>query len=157
MEPIITSNPYTQTVNEFFKLYWEESFRKYWFLFTLLTAAFFWQSVYTSMRDGIQYGLINLGIFVLVILFIRYRFISTLRRNPAFESPRVLTVYANRLEVEDTSGAKGVFHFTDIASVKALKNDYRIRLHNKQIFWIPMDCFKSEADLDEFEEILRGE
>jgi len=157
MEPIIISNPYSQTVNEFFRLYWEESFRKYWFLFILIAAGLFWRVVFSALYESLLIAGIHLLIFAFIIFFVRYRFISTLRRNPAFESKRVLSVFTNRMEVEDESGAKGIFYFTDMLSVKPLKDHYRIRLMNKQVFWIPMSCFKNEADLDDFEEVLRGE
>lgn len=156
MEPIITSNSYFQTPIHFAKLYWADMVRKYWFFLLIFPGAFLGSVINTFMKDSIYMGFISIGIGVAIFLFARWRFLAALKKNPAFGSARVFTLYNDRLIVEDESGSRGVFNFTEIASVRALKSDYRIRLKSRAVFWLPMSAFQSESDMDVFEEVLRG-
>ncbi len=153
MKTIITTNRYIQTPDKFVKLYWGELIRKHWFLLIVFPMIFFAQSIHI-FTDSIYIGFYHMLFGLIIFLFLRYRFLSGIRNNPAFHCKWTLSVYPDKLILDDENGLLKILVLEDVVEVKLRKTDYYLQLKSKALLWIPKNVFKTEDDQQVFERIV---
>jgi hypothetical protein len=135
------------------KLYWGELIRQHWFLLVVFPLIFLAQSIHI-LTDSIYIGSCHMLFGLIVFLFLRYRFLSGVRNNPAFHCKWTLTVYPDKLILDDENGSLKILSLTDLEEVKLRKTQYYLKLHSKALFWIPRNIFKTEDDQHIFERLV---
>ncbi len=155
MEPKITTNPYTLKASEFAALFITEIFRKAWFIFLPFFGIIIGKCIYDIIREPSVSSLISFGIVTVLFFYVRYRFISILKKNPIMDRSRIVRIYEHCLELAADKGIKTEFFYVDIASISSLSKHFRVRVKTKQTFWFPKNCFRTDQDRLEFESLMK--
>ncbi|WP_341906382.1 hypothetical protein [Fluviicola taffensis] len=156
MEPKITTNPYQFSASEFAALYFSLLFRKFWFVLIPVFGIVLGIFTYATIKNPSVISLIPIGMFTLITIRARYRFISKLKKNPAIGHLRVVKVFEHCIEIEDQDGKETPFYLVDIEKIVPLRKHYQVSLKTRQTLWIPKGYFKTQEDQDLFEAHLRG-
>jgi|GEM_PF-4535622 len=155
MEPKITTNPYQFSASEFAALYFALLFRKFWFVFIPFFGILLGVSIYNVIKYPSVISLIPIGMFTLITIRARYRFIRKLKKNPAIGYLRFVKVFEHCIEIEDLEGKETPFYLVDIDKIVPLRKYYHFYLKTGQTFWIPKGYFKTPEDQLAFETHLR--
>ncbi len=155
MEPKITTNSYQFKASEFAALYAGYLLQKFWFIILPVLGIILGTFIYDTIKSPSVFSFIPFGLFTLITIRVRYRFISKLRKNPGIGSLRIMKVFEHCIEIEDHEGKETPFYLVDIEKVVSLRKYYQFYLKTKQTFWIPKGYFKTPEDEVLFEEHLR--
>lgn len=154
MNPLMTTNYYLHTPQQFTRLYGRELVRQHWLLFILFPGIFLIHIINTFRIGYFYQGFLSLAIALGLFLLARYRFVSGIKKNRAFHSPRRLSVYSDKLVIAEENGSQQVISFEQIEQTTSGSADYCLKLTTGNLFWIPKNAFGSEADRNQFEQLL---
>lgn len=155
MEPKITTNPYQFRASEFAALYIIGLIRKFWFILLPVLGIILGTVIYDTIKNPSVFSLIPFGMFTLLFIRSRYRFIRKLKKSPVIGRLRIMKVYEHCIEIEDEAGNETPFYLVDIDKIVPLRKYYQVSLKTKQTLWIPKGYFKTPEDQLAFEAHLR--
>ncbi len=150
--PILITNPYCFSAKELTNLFWGEVFRRFWYVLLILGGVLLFVVIKDILFQPFPFNLIFPTMLSAIFLFVRYRFISKLKKNPSIKRSSILSLYNDRLEFEDDQGGRATNMFSEVDRMRYSRIGFVIRLKDRRAIFVPQNCFKSEMDRKVFED-----
>ena len=162
---MIKTKEYQLTPKELFAVSFRYALKKTLIAYGLLFIIF--QGIVFSMLDFstqkyfdsiwlyLFYGFAYFGVITAITSFVRYRNLYS-PKNKIYFRPIYYEIDEKFIKGVRDSGSSGSFSWDDVFSCKKMKDRYLMLVSKNAAIHLPFTIFKSQKDLQKFEEILRS-